>query len=150
MINLKLPRRRNLLWSAATATRYQNGWRMVLPVPPSGNSAYRVAGRRVISSKEWLEYQAAIGIFASTKRIKKIAAPQQIGLTIRWYRERAKGDLTNREKTIEDALQGICFDNDAQVQRKASIRYDDFSGSPRIEVEVVAITDSYPEGTAGA
>jgi hypothetical protein len=142
--------KKNLVWAGATVFRKDGGLILTLPVPPSGNAAYRAVPGRVISSPEWKAYQKAIDIFAMTKRIKKFDAPQEIGLTIRWYRERKSGDLTNREKTIEDALQGVAYDNDAQVRQKQSQRFDDYWGPPRIEVEVHPAPDGDPEGTAGS
>jgi hypothetical protein len=132
--------KKNLTWVGANALLTPKGYLLVLPVPPSGNSAYRTYKGRVISSKEWRDYQNDMKTFAMVKRIRKIAAPQEIGLTIRWYREQQKGDLTNREKTVEDALQGTCYDNDAQVSRKMSSRFDVFNGPPRIEVQVDVIS----------
>ncbi len=57
-------------------------------------------------------------------------------MAITWYREHKRGDLTNREKTTEDAIQGFLFENDSQVVIKNSNRVDRFDGVARMEVVV--------------
>lgn len=128
---------KNLPWDQATLTRGRGFLYAVLPVPPSGNAAY-VKGRwGIYSSKSWQEYQAAMKkVQKRFKHIKRIEKPAEIKLVIRWFRHIKAGDVTNREKTVEDALQRILYDNDSQVRRKETERFDTYEGYPRIEVEV--------------
>ena len=53
--------------------------------------------------------------------------------------ERRRGDLDNILKATLDALNGIAYRDDDQVQQITAVRYDD-KRAPRIEVSVVALT----------
>lgn len=141
---------RNLPWADALLSKGNGFLFAVLPVPPSGNAAY-VKGRwGIYSAKVWVEYQDAMKkVQQRFRHIKKIAKPTEIKLVIRWYRHIKAGDVTNREKTVEDALQGILYDNDSQVKRKETERFDTFDGWPRIEVEVHRLRDGRGTGDVG-
>lgn len=146
---VKKKARRNLPWGEATLSRESKFTVAVLPVPPSGNDAYRKGRWGMYSSGEWSEYLRKMKLLKTRfKHVKKITEPTEIKLVIRWYRHRKAGDLTNREKTAEDALQGVLYDNDRQVRRKESERFDTFEGSPRIEVEVHLLSGQLLERTA--
>lgn len=52
---------------------------------------------------------------------------------------RAKsGDLDNRLKISQDALKGICFEDDRQIVELHAFRFDD-KANPRIEIEIKEI-----------
>lgn len=54
-------------------------------------------------------------------------------LTVKWYRKRKSGDLSNKIKVIEDALQGFLYVNDSQIDTMHLHRFED-KKHPRIEV----------------
>ena len=52
-----------------------------------------------------------------------------------WYRPRKAGDLSNVIKALEDALEGIVFENDRQVYHFEPFRRDD-KYNPRLEMVI--------------
>lgn len=58
-----------------------------------------------------------------------------VRITLAWYRGRKSGDLDKRIGVCLDALQGVLFDNDAQIVELLATRHEDPS-NPRIEVSV--------------
>ena len=107
---------------------------ITLPVPPSANVYWRLfRGRNVVSA----EARAYKNDAAWLARAAGMAEPLtgDVALTVRWYRERKAGDLSNRLKILEDALQGVAYVNDSQIVRIVAERYDD-KRNPRVEVEV--------------
>ena len=60
-----------------------------------------------------------------------------VALELHVYRERRSGDLSNRIKIIEDALQGVLYENDSQVVELHAYLHED-RHAPRIEIEVTS------------
>lgn len=107
---------------------------IILPVPPSANRYWRVfRGRPVVSSEATAYKNDAAWIARAAGMNEPLTG--DVSLTVRWYRERKSGDLSNRLKILEDALQGIAYKNDSQIVRIVAERYDD-KRNPRVEVEV--------------
>lgn len=114
----------------------------MLPVPPSSNRYWRRFGTRVVKSEDARAYQRHVE--AVTGRVTMFRVP--VALDIRWYRARRSGDLSNRIKVLEDALQGIAFENDSQVRRLTMELFDTDRAHPRVEVTVTP----YPEAREAA
>jgi len=76
-------------------------------------------------------------------RWRPIRKPNDVVLVLDWYRVNALGDLSNRIKIVEDALQGAAYDNDSQVRRIIAERFDD-ADRPRLEVGVIAYPTNVP------
>lgn len=108
---------------------------ITLPSPPSANRYWRNFRGRTVVSAEAKAYKEQVGWIARAAGAQLIDG--NVALTVRWYRERKSGDLSNRLKILEDSLQGILFDNDSQIVRIVAERYDD-KHNPRVEVEAVA------------
>ena len=74
-------------------------------------------------------------------------------LVLKWYRGRKAGDTTNRIKLLEDALQGIAYEDDNQVTEVHALRLED-PGNPRVEVRVeplmARLTDALDEPASSA
>ena len=104
-----------------------------LPSPPSSNRWWRNWRGRMVKSTEARVYQAGVAM-AIHRQGGPIRAPQPVSVTIRWYRDRKSGDLDKRVPIILDALQGIVYDNDAQVVELHAYRYDEKPA--RLEVVV--------------
>lgn len=110
--------------------------RLTLPEPPSANRYYRMAGRHMHHSAEARAYIERVAAVCKVCRVVPIRGP--VGIRFTWYRGRRSGDLDNRLKIILDALQGFCFESDAQVVQITATRHDD-KGNGRAEVEVYAV-----------
>ncbi len=84
---------------------------LTLPYPPSANNYWRsivINGSvRVLVSTQARKYKAAVQSLAGTHTL--LTGP--IGIRIRIYRPKRIGDLGNRIKVLEDALQGVLFAN---------------------------------------
>lgn len=108
-------------------------YRFTLPWPPSANRYWRnVRGHTVVSS-EARDYKLRAAWEA------RIAVDEPLSgnviLTMDFYRPRKSGDLSNRIKVLEDALNGVAFNDDKQVIEIHARRFDD-KHNPRVEVEV--------------
>lgn len=121
----------------------------VLPYPPSWNRVWRY---RVIvpkdrrkkpfvssyESEEGRAFKLAVGrLLAGTR---PLLGALELRMTL--YRPRKSGDLTNRLKLVEDALQGLAFHDDAQIAAQVTRRLED-PERPRVEVTIIEIG---PEG----
>jgi crossover junction endodeoxyribonuclease RusA len=109
---------------------------LILPYPPSANRYWRHAKGRTYKSDEARQYQQAVGWQCQAMRIAPHTGP--MALTIRVYRPRKSGDLSNRIKVLEDALQGYVYNDDAQVVEMHAYLRDDKT-NPRVEVECEAL-----------
>ena len=119
--------------------------RISLPVPPSSNLYWRSTG---ISDKRTGKPRAITYKTAEAKKycqnVQRIALaagfmpyPKGVDVVFHliWYRENMRGDLSNRVKCLEDAMQGILYANDRQVRAMHTEWILDRE-SPRVEVWV--------------
>lgn len=109
--------------------------RLTLPYPISANNYWRsiiAKGRvMVLVSKEAKQYKNAIALIAGSVVKTPIVGP--VSATYRVYRPQKSGDLSNRIKVLEDALEGVCYENDSQIVEMHAFRYYDKS-NPRVEL----------------
>lgn len=114
--------------------------RLVLPYPPSANRYWRtrVAGRgprafvQTYLSEEAKAYKAEVARLMRINGVRPMSGP--VVLTLDVYRPRKAGDLSNRIKVLEDALNGFAYEDDSQVVALHVLRHDD-KACPRVEVE---------------
>ncbi len=110
--------------------------KLVLPLPPPANHYKKL--RVVRGIPQWFLTSRAKKFFAEVRRIgqglKPLAEP--VTLTVRIYRQRRVGDWDGFTKCLCDALQGIAYFNDSQINEAHVYRRDD-KANPRIEVEVL-------------
>lgn len=112
----------------------EDGLKLVLPYPPSTNRYWKVWRGRAVISAEAKAYKQGVRLRALTEGLKKpLSGPVVLSLTI--YRPRKAGDLSNRIKVLEDALNGIAFEDDSQVVEIHARREDD-KDNPRVVVRV--------------
>lgn len=112
---------------------------LTLPYPPSSNRYWHSTARhgfvQVLLTREAKAYKAQVGLLA--RGHEPLEGPLELVLKI--YRPRKAGDLSNRFKVLEDALQGYLFHDDKQVVHIDAWRFDD-KDDPRAEV-VVSMLD---------
>lgn len=115
---------------------------MTLPEPPSANRYWRLARHpypRLHRSA------AATAYIKTVRQILAVAWPAQIPytgpvrLSMVWYRRCRRGDVSNRFKVLEDALQGLVYEDDSQVI-EGSFRRDDRQLGQTSGCVVVTIT----------
>ncbi len=106
---------------------------LILPYPPSVNSLYaHYRGRRIIS-KKGRKFKRDVAVLAKKQGAKRLSG--NLSVTFRVFRPRKIGDLDNRLKISQDALKGICFDDDKQIIELHAFRFDDKT-NPRIEIDI--------------
>lgn len=86
-------------------------------------------------------HQYHIGIVAKSAMIKNkwklIEGDFKLNITF-YCKDRRRGDATNMLKTVEDALQKICYSNDKnRIDGWQKIKYDKLN--PRLEIEVIPL-----------
>ena len=106
------------------------------PVPPSSNRYWRVGRGRLYKSKIATTYQDRVFILARLAGWRPIDG--DVRLTVTWFRKAKQGDVSNRIKVLEDALQGVAYTNDNQVAELHMYRQED-KNRPRVEITVEAI-----------
>ncbi|HXI15179.1 MAG TPA: RusA family crossover junction endodeoxyribonuclease [Chloroflexota bacterium] len=115
---------------------------VTLPYPPSSNRYWRTdRGGRPHLSDEAKAYKLDVLLFAVAAGLRPLEGPVRLTLTI--FRPRRAGDLSNRIKILEDALNGIAWGDDKQIVELHAYRKEDKT-NPRAEVTI----EQYLEETA--
>ncbi len=122
----------------------QNG-RLTLPVPPTSNHYWkpraiwkRFPGKwigTIYKTAEAKEYCKTVELVALQADCTPYPKGVLVVFHMIWYRENMRGDLMNREKCLEDALQGVLYENDRQIKAKHTEWILD-RAHPRVEVWV--------------
>ena len=109
---------------------------LILPMPPSANVYWRTTARNGFAhtyvSDEAKAYKASVA------RLVGIATPvySAIALSVKVFRPQRSGDLDNRLKVLIDALKGVVYADDKQIDEIHAFRYED-KFRPRVEVEIL-------------
>lgn len=110
---------------------------LTLPYPPSANRYWRKTKTgRVYVSPEAESYKNEVFFRTVKKRLHPFNG--NVVLSMTFYRPQKSGDLSNRIKVLEDALQGIAYNDDKQVVELHAYRNDD-KHDPRVEVTITEI-----------
>jgi len=96
---------------------------MMLPYPPSANRYWRHFRGRTVRSMEADKYRGAVSYYARvaglTERLKgavRVCATLHPKRTKNGEASKTRLDLDNCVKVLLDALQGVAFDNDRQIE----------------------------------
>lgn len=107
--------------------------KLILPYPPSVNNLYfNRWGKRVLSDAG-RKFKSDIAILAKRQGAKILLG--DLSVTFRVFRPKKTGDLDNRLKISQDALEGLCFEDDKQIIKIHAFRFDD-KDNPRIEIDI--------------
>lgn len=107
--------------------------KLILPYPPSVNSLYATFRGRRITSEKGRRFKLDVAILAKRQGAKILFG--DLSVTFRVFRPKKIGDLDNRLKISQDALKGICFEDDRQIIEIHAFRFDD-KENPRIEIDI--------------
>lgn len=108
--------------------------RVTLPFPPSSNRYWRSdRGGRPHLSTEARQYRREAALLAVAAGLTPLAGA--LILTVVFFRPRRVGDLSNRIKVLEDALNGVAWMDDSQIVELHAYRRDD-RANPRVEVAI--------------
>src|SRR5438045_426392 len=105
-------------------------------IPPSANRYWRVYRGSPVLSDEAREYKRQVMLRCKVAGMKPLDGPLELRVAV--YRARKVGDLSNRIKVLEDALQGCAYHDDKQISRLVAELHDD-KANPRVEVEIVSL-----------
>ena len=114
--------------------------KLTLPYPPSGNSYKRHYCTEDRTHKisayltdETKMFKEEAGWMAKMAYKEPLQGP--LVAVIRIYRPHLKGDIDNLQKVLLDALQGIVYRNDSQLEEThVYVKLDRLN--PRVEVEI--------------
>ena len=133
-----------ILGTAITDSR--PGWpdvAMYLREPPSANRWWRKFRGRMVLSADAIAYKQHVSNAATVGRVTKIAKPNDVEVSLFWYRGRKSGDLDKRIGILLDALQGCVYENDSQVRRIIAERRDE-KNAHAVVVHITAISPTAP------
>ena len=109
------------------------GLKLILPYPPSVNNLYfNRWGKRVLSDAG-RRFKSDVAVLAMLQGARLLNG--DLSVTFRVFRPKRIGDLDNRLKISQDALKGICFEDDKQIVEIHAFRFDD-KINPRIEIDL--------------
>lgn len=108
--------------------------RITLPVPPSANRYWRYVKGRVLLSARAREYREAVSMAAMIVMGRRDPIEGRVRVELDVYRD-LRGDLSNHEKQLLDALEGTVIADDKQVWELVMRRHLD-RAEPRVEVLV--------------
>ena len=115
--------------------------KLTLPLPPSLNAAYRsvtIRGHgRVLLSKDGRAYKEDVKKLLMG--LESFGSARLVVAYTYYFKDKRKNDLANREKLLSDALEGMLFDNDNQIDRMTLIRGGIDKANPRVEIEVIEL-----------
>ena len=110
--------------------------KLVIPGNPlSVNHLYGVHGKRRFLYKAGKIYKTLVATIAKTE-FKKPLENNNVCMEIRYYfPDNRRRDVTNYDKSPIDALSGIAFKDDSQIQECMLKKYVDKS-NPRTEIDI--------------
>lgn len=114
---------------------------ITLPVPPSVNRIWRTGNGRTYKDAKARAYGLAVEAAWRTAKLPCPAFPAGVAVKYRliWYRFPASGDLSNRLKLVEDALNGLAWADDKQIVECHAFRQDCKRGDQRILLYIEAV-----------
>lgn len=117
---------------------------MTLPYPPSANRLWRVYRGRQVLSQEAKTYKNAVALQLRLEGVTPLGYENLLSMTVHVYRPRKAGDLMNRCKILEDALNKIAFADDEQIIEAHYHRHED-KHRPRVEVIIDVVATRAPK-----
>lgn len=97
------------------------------------NRAYRrSANRGIYMTEEAKDFKNAIGYYA-LRVCKKFGCPVEVDIEYH-YADKRRRDVDGAVKLTLDALEGICYDNDYQVQRFSAEKFQD--GEDKVVIRI--------------
>src|SRR5690348_6727490 len=86
-----------------------------LPWPPSSNNYWTVARNRIINTPTARHYKFTIQHYCYAAGVKPLSGPLKAEVLF-YPPDRRKRDGHNLIKILFDALEGLCFEDDSQIE----------------------------------
>lgn len=122
--------------------------KLTLPYPPSSNRYWRSRAYKTKTgtyavntypsevAKEYKdEIHMRLWVWKRRNPGAELPIKGEVGYRVKVFRPQKSGDLSNRLKVLEDALQGLIFLDDKQITEIYAERFDD-KFDPRVEIEI--------------
>lgn len=109
-----------------------------VPGPPVPKGRPRVTRRGTFTPKRTAEYESRVRD-AMEMAVKAYDWPtdREYRVRIAIYRERRQGDAINFAVSVQDAGNGICWDDDRQIQHVEVMRFDGEEPRTLVDIETV-------------
>ena len=86
-----------------------------LPLPPSVNTYWRANGKRRFISKEGMLFRENVLVYCIENKVSSFGDKRlQFQVTL-YPRDKRIQDIDNRIKALFDALEGLAYDSDSQI-----------------------------------
>lgn len=112
---------------------------LVLPEPPSVNRVWRKGkGGKLYLAPSVARFRAGVerAVLEAGIRRPPFGPRTAVRYELVWYRSRKSGDLSNRLKALEDALNGLVWADDKQVVGFTCARVDG-ERPGRVEIRIM-------------
>ena len=106
---------------------------ITLPYPPSANRYWRRGGHVIYKSREATDYQNEVSGILWQRQIEPMAGRLSVRVDV--YRKDRRRDLDNHIKVLLDAMQGMVYEDDNQIEALHMFNLYD-PKNPRVEVEL--------------
>lgn len=95
-----------------------------LEYPPTVNTYYRRSGHTMYLSKSGRQFKedAAIDVFAAVGKVKPLTGRIGVQIELVAPNKTRDTDIDNRVKATLDALQGLLYEDDSQIDRLIVLR----------------------------
>ena len=85
-----------------------------VPCRPVGKQRPRVYNGRAVTPKKTLDYEKTVALYARGAGVRPVEGPVRLSVDLHYDDNRWR-DIDNAIKSIQDALEGIAYENDRQI-----------------------------------
>ena len=119
--------------------------KFVVDVEPVPQARPRFSRGRCFEPARCTEYKKQVATAAKVAMCGREPVTCAVKMTVKLYRKYARcsrryGDFDNHAKSICDALNKICYEDDSQIVRFVVEKFTD-KNFPRVEVEISELSD---------
>ena len=115
-------------------------WSFVVPGPPQPKERpCRGSLGHWYTPKRTAQYERAVAGYALAAGIRGPLSGSFSVEIVLWFPDRRRRDIDNCGKAVADALNGIAWQDDSQVERMTVVRAGVDRGNPRAEVRITQV-----------
>ena len=93
-----------------------------VPCRPVGKQRPRVYNGRAVTPKRTRDYENTVALYARGAGVRPIDGAVRLRLEL-YYDDRRWRDIDNAIKSIQDALEGIAYENDRQIYALEAVKH---------------------------